>query len=266
MQSSNNTLDNQFSAMLYEKSVLGTQCARELFKAQDSLITLQSKINYTFKNQNLLFQACTHRSFVHEYTREQLQNYERLEFLGDSVLGSFIAMKLYAIFNEEKEGVLSKLKSSLVNESKLACIGKGLGLAPFILLGKGELTTGPTDSVISDVFEAIIGAITLDSSINSAFESLEFTISEFEKKNNLVFFNGENADIFDPKTTLQEETMKRFKVLPEYLSEKEGEEFLVSINICGMKLHELRNISKKKAMKELAKYCLENNLLEKIRN
>ncbi|WP_084703507.1 ribonuclease III family protein [Bacteriovorax sp. Seq25_V] len=259
-------MDNQFSAMLYEKSVLGTQCVRELFKAQDSLITLQKNINYTFKNLDLLFQAFTHRSFVHEYTREKLRNYERLEFLGDSVLGSYVALKLYSIFDEEKEGVLSKIKSSLVNETKLASIGKGLELQSMILLGKGELALGPTDSVISDVFEAVIGAISLDASNDVAFKTLDYIIGEFEKKNEITFFDANNASVFDPKTTLQEETMRRFKVLPEYLSSKNGEEFLVSVSVCGVKLHELTNISKKRAMKELAKYCLENNLLEQIKN
>lgn len=169
---------------------------------KEALRELQDKIGYQFKDESLLKQALTHSSFANEQKINKLNNYERLEFLGDAVL-ELVSSEF--LFNENKdmpEGQLTRLRASMVCEPALAYCARDIELGSYILLGKGEEATGgrKRDSITSDVMEAVIGAIFLDGGIENAKEFIyHFVLSDLENK--ILFL--------DSKTLLQEEIQKK---------------------------------------------------------
>ena len=158
---------------------------------------LEERIGYHFHNIALLKQALTHSSFTNEQKINKLKHYERLEFLGDAVLELVSSEFLYKIKPEMPEGEMTKTRASMVCEPSLAFCARDLELGQFILLGKGEETTGgrKRDSITSDVMEAVIGAIYLDGGMEPAREFINrFILSDLEDKQ--LFY--------DSKTNLQE--------------------------------------------------------------
>jgi ribonuclease III, bacterial len=149
--------------------------------------------------------ALTHRS-------ANSKNNERLEFLGDSILGFVVAQKLYDLFPSASEGVLSRLRASLVNQSSLAELARQHQLGDYLLLGSGELKSGGfrRDSILSDALEAIMGALFKDQGINACQTWIELLFAE--KLNDLSLDNWQK----DPKTQLQELMQSKKQVLPEY--------------------------------------------------
>jgi ribonuclease-3 len=149
--------------------------------------------------------ALTHRS-------ASSNNNERLEFLGDSILGFVIAQKLYDIFPEASEGVLSRLRASLVNQTSLAELARKHHLGDYLLMGSGELKSGGfrRDSILSDALEAIMGALFKDQGIEFCQQWIEFLFAE--KLSELSLDNWQK----DPKTQLQELMQSKKLVLPEY--------------------------------------------------
>lgn len=137
---------------------------------QFRLQELESILGYHFHNPKLLRQAVTHSSFANEQKINRQPHYERLEFLGDAVLELVSSEFLFSAFPDLPEGKLSKQRASMVCEQYLAFCAKKIGLDRFILLGKGEESTGgrERESIISDVFEAVIGAIYLDGGMEKA--------------------------------------------------------------------------------------------------
>ena len=125
---------------------------------------LQEKIGYTFKNEELLIKAMTHSSYANERQKGADGNNERLEFLGDSLLGMSAALLIYGIKPELSEGKMTKLRAELVCERSLADIAAQLDLGSYMLLGRGEKTGGGRSrpSILSDAFEAMLGAMYLD--------------------------------------------------------------------------------------------------------
>ena len=163
---------------------------------------LQSRIGYSFNNRDLLKQALTHSSFANEQKINKLKNYERLEFLGDAVLELVSSEFLFKENPQMPEGQLTKLRASMVCEPALAYCAKDIDLGSYMLLGKGEETTGGRyrSSITSDVMEAIIGAIILDGGIEEAKKYIyRFILSDLENK--ILFL--------DSKTILQEEIQKK---------------------------------------------------------
>ncbi|MCH5253643.1 MAG: ribonuclease III [Lachnospiraceae bacterium] len=164
---------------------------------QKSLEELEKKIGYVFKDKNLLKQALTHSSFANEQKINKFDDYERLEFLGDAVLELVSSEFLFQENLSMTEGQLTKLRASIVCESALAYCAREFGVEEYILLGRGEEITGGRnrDSIISDVMEAIIGAIYLDSGMEQAVNYIRrFILSDLEHKK--LFY--------DAKTILQE--------------------------------------------------------------
>lgn len=164
---------------------------------QKDLKELESKIGYSFKDEQLLRQALTHSSFANEQKINRSADYERLEFLGDAVLELVTSEFLFHNNLMMKEGELTKFRASIVCEPALAYCAREFALEEFILLGKGEEMTGgrTKDSIISDVMEAIIGAIYLDSGMEKAASYIhKFILSDLEHKK--LFY--------DAKTSLQE--------------------------------------------------------------
>ena len=162
-------------------------------------------IGYNFNNLALLELALTHRSAATE-------NNERLEFLGDSVLSIIISTKLYSKFPKNDEGILSRLRASLVKGETLSELAKTINLGEYIQLGSGELKSGGfrRASILADAFEAVIGAIYLDGGIEKAEA---FILTQFEELLNKINPDEVNKD---PKTQLQEYLQARNHPLPVY--------------------------------------------------
>ncbi len=164
---------------------------------QRPLEELEGKIGYQFHNKLLLRQAVTHSSFANEQKVNKYEDYERLEFLGDAVLELVSSEFLFQEHQQMPEGKLTRMRASIVCEQALAYCAKQFGLEAYILLGVGEERTGgrTKDSIVSDVMEAIIGAIYLDSGMEPAANFIHrFVLSDLEHKK--LFY--------DAKTILQE--------------------------------------------------------------
>ena len=129
---------------------------------------LEQQLEYCFADKTLLFQALTHTSFENEHSGSG--DYQRLEFLGDAVLGLVLAETVYSRFPTGDEGVLSRLRSQIVDQDTLAGIARNIGLGQYILLGKGEEQSfgRDKDSILADVIEAVLAAIYLDGGLNAA--------------------------------------------------------------------------------------------------
>ncbi len=166
---------------------------------------LSKKLGLTFNNPQLFTAALTHRS-------HSSNNNERLEFLGDSILGFVIAQKLYVLFPTASEGVLSRLRASLVNQSSLAELARKHQLGDYLLLGSGELKSGGyrRDSILSDALEAIIGALYNDQGMKACQQWILLLFAE--KLKNLSLDNWQK----DPKTQLQELMQSKKMDLPDY--------------------------------------------------
>ena len=138
---------------------------------------IEKAINYTFNNKELLLTALTHTSYSNE---NDCESYQRLEFLGDSILGFITAEKLYFIHNNKDEGFLSKMRAGIVCEESLAGFARTINLEKYIRLGIGEIKTNGMNkaSILSDVFEALFGAIYLDSDLAKASEWLSGIITD----------------------------------------------------------------------------------------
>ena len=164
---------------------------------------LEKKINYKFKNKNLLIQSLTHKSF------NKLNNNEKIEFLGDRVLGLVIAKKLLEIYPEEKEGILDKKYASLVNKKTCLEIAKKIELQKYILTFNNKNKKKVIeDKVLADSCEALIGSIYLDKGYN-VVEKFILDLWADNIKNSIV------TEI-DAKTKLQEYSLKKFKMIPIY--------------------------------------------------
>ena len=168
---------------------------------------LEKIIKYNFKNLSILEKALTHKSFDNKI------NNEKLEFLGDRVLGLIISEKLLDKFPDEKEGIIDKKFANLVNKKTCLLIAKKINLKKFILLGSShKKLERSADKISSDCLEAIVGAIYLD----GGFKSVEKFILNFWEE----FLLKSTVTLIDSKTKLQEFSLKKFKELPKYVSFK----------------------------------------------
>ena len=215
----------------------------------DKLNNLQKKINIKFKNLNYLKKSITHKSY------DPLNNYEKLEFLGDRILGFVISKKLIELYPNEKEGVLDKKLASLVNKNQCLEVAKTIGLEKFILVGNKGTRSKIENKIIADSIEALIGAIYYD----KGFEVSERFILNMWKN----FINLSKLTIVDSKTKLQEYSLKKFKLLPIYklissTGPKHRPKFIVSVRTKGTKSFEGSGDSKKSAEQDAAKKLLEN--------
>ena len=163
---------------------------------------LEKKINITFKDKNLLVKSFTHKSY------DPIFNNEKLEFLGDRVLGMVISKKLLEIYPDEKEGILDKKLASLVNRKKCLEIAKSIKLENFILIVGNKKKMKIEDKIISDSCEALIGAIYLDQGIKNV-EKFILRLWDKDLKASIITF-------VDSKTKLQEYSLKKYKKLPIY--------------------------------------------------
>ena len=209
---------------------------------------LEKKIGIIFKNKNILIRSLTHKSF------NSLDNNEKLEFLGDRVLGLIISKKLLDIFPKDKEGILDKKLASLVNRKKCCEISKLFNLENYLITGNVRSKKNKIeDKIISDACESLIGAIYLD----QGFTTAEKFILKFWKNH----MTKNMKDQIDPKTKLQEYSLKKFKSLPKYkLFSNTGPHhkpvFKIGVSIQNSKVHYATGNSKKDAEQKAAKLFL----------
>lgn len=179
----------------------------------EKLRDFEKRISYTFNDISLLDNALTHRSYVNENQESLYKDNERFEFLGDAVLELCISDILMKKFPDYTEGQLSKLRACLVNEQTLSELAKHFHLGDFLLLGKGEESSGGRNkrSILSNTFEALMAAIYLDSGYEKTYRFINDLFHALIK-------NGFDQTIYkDYKTYLQEISQNRFKVIPEYM-------------------------------------------------
>jgi len=215
-----------------------------------NLTNLEKKLEIKFKNTNLLIKALTHKSF------NSKDNNEKIEFLGDRVLGLVIAKKLLEIYPDEKEGILDKKFASLVNKKTCLEIAKKIELEKYILtFNPKNKKIKIEDKVISDSCEALIGAIYLD----KGFTAVEkFILELWENK-----INESVITPIDAKTKLQELSLKKFKKLPIYkLISNTGPRhkpiFKIAVKLENTKFFTAEGNSKKNAEQNAAQLCLNN--------
>ncbi len=211
---------------------------------------LEKKIEITFKNRDLLIQSLTHKSF------NKKKNNEKIEFLGDRVLGLVIAKKLLEIYPNEKEGILDKKFASLVNKKTCLEIAQNLELEKFVLTFNVQKKNSIIeDKVLADSCEALIGSIYLD----KGFSAVEkFILNQWSKhiKDSVI-------TKVDAKTMLQEFSLKKFKKLPIYklisnTGPKHKPIFKVGVKLFNTKFYISKGKSKKEAEQNAAVLCLEN--------
>jgi ribonuclease-3 len=236
---------------------------------KNALYSFTKKLSLRFNNLMLLDMALHHRSFSNEYHGDGVlngasqlpalrYNNERLEFLGDTVLGMSVAAFLYKSMPDKTEGELSKIKSVVVSEMTLSQIAFSIGIDSFLVLGKGEELSGGRQkkAILADALEAVIGAIYLDSGYAAAEKFVLMLITpEITKVK-------ENRHLRDYKTILQEYSQKKYKYYPEYmLVKKTGPDhdrtFLVAVRVNGETYGPETGKNKKEAEQAAAKIACE---------
>lgn len=218
---------------------------------------LETRLGYHFRNSELLLTALTHSSYANEKKGSHILCNERLEFLGDSILGVTVAEYLYKHYPEMPEGRMTRLRSELVCEQSLYHIAQSVGLGDFIRLGKGELRNGGAarPSILSDATEALIAAVYLDSDMNTAAALIQrFLLNNLSEEEPQCFS--------DFKTGLQELVQKKSGQHLSYvmLSEEgpdHAKSFTVEVTLNGMPLARGTGHTKKEAEQNAAKRALE---------
>jgi len=198
----------------------------------------------------LLDLALTHRSFAYE--QGGIPHNERLEFLGDSVLGIVVTDELYRRFPDLAEGQLAKIRAAVVNARALADVARALGLGSYLLLGRGEITTGGDDksSILADGMEAVIGAMYLTGGLSTASEFIHRVFDP------MIIASAELGAGLDWKTSLQEAAAAAERGVPEYLVADSGpdhaKEFQAQVVVGGEVLGQGEGRSKKLAEQQAA--------------
>ncbi|WP_024791567.1 ribonuclease III [Lebetimonas sp. JS032] len=213
---------------------------------------LQKSLGYQFKNEKLITEALTHRSYSKDF------NNERLEFLGDAVMDLIVGEYLFFIFPKAEEGILSKLRAALVNEESFTRLAKKLNLGNYLLLSNAEENNEGREkpSILSSAFEALIGALYLEAGFEKTKE-----IALNLLKNVYPTITPEEL-LRDYKTNLQEITQAHFGEVPEYRVVKTSgpdhkKEFEIAVFIQGKKYASAKGKSKKVAQQEGAKKTID---------
>lgn len=213
-------------------------------------------LNRKIQDALLFHIALTHRSYSNEHVDSQLESNERLEFLGDAVLGLLVGELLMKKFPQSQEGDLSKLRSLVVNERSLAVLARAIDLGKFLYLGKGEAFTAGNDkdSILADAYEAVIAAIYLTLGLE---DTRTFVTNHFS-----ALMDAAYQEPKDYKTILQEFTQKKFKVSPKYhvlnTSGPDHEKvFEIQVQLNGQSYGKGEGRNKKEAEQHAAKETLQ---------
>ncbi len=218
---------------------------------------LEAAIGYKFENITLLQNALTHSSYANEYFHDSLKSNERLEFLGDSVLGMVVAEHLYKTFPHRPEGDLSRMRADMVCETSLAKIARELNLGEYLLLGHGEAQSGGRNrpSILADAVEAVLAACFLDGGMAAAERLIHTFVLGNVPQSKL-----RNADY---KTALQElvQQKKNQQITYRLISESgpdHNKSFCVEVLLNGSVVGTGTGSSKKRAEQEAAHLAMEN--------
>ena len=227
--------------------------------ADSQLESLQHRLGLEFHDPSLLAIAVTHRSTVNERPEEGLRDNERLEFLGDAILGALVAEELYRAFPEAPEGSLTVMRAELVREGGLARWARRFELGQYMVLGKGEEQRGgrEREGLLASAFEAVIGALYLDNGHESARRVVADLVAE-----DLPHLSP-SAPAQDPKSELQQRVQARFHSLPSYrVVSTEGPEhrpiFTVEVAVEGDISGVGTGASKQAAEQEAARRALDS--------
>lgn len=223
------------------------------------LAELERALCYSFRNLDLLEHALTHSSFAHEQNVGEIKDNERLEFLGDSVLGFLISNFLYEAHPNINEGELSKLKSYLVSSANLIHYSKRLALGDYLRLGKGEEKTGGREkpALLVDTFEAVLAAIYIDGGLE-AIQDIVYRLFKHQVEN----VNDTQGRVANFKSVLQESLQSqnedpiRYKVVEESGPDHQRM-FTVEVLTDGKPIASGRGVSKKAAEQAAAREALE---------
>lgn len=227
-------------------------------KREKALQELADTLQYQFKDLGLLHLALCHSSYVHEHAGDMLSSNERLEFLGDAVLELCVTQLLFHRYPHAREGQLSKARSAMVNEGRLAQVARELKLGSYLLLGRGEeLQQGrQKPSLLADAMEAVLAAIYLDSGLEAADTLVRRLLGPFAEA------AIQRANRKDYKTRIQEKVQEMMRVTPRYqLLEASGPDhaktFRVALIIDGRQAAVGEGRSKKEAEQMAARRALE---------
>ncbi|MBN2767795.1 MAG: ribonuclease III [Campylobacterales bacterium] len=213
---------------------------------------LEARIGYTFEKKQLIIEALTHRSYKKPY------NNERLEFLGDAVLDLIVGEFLFHKFENSDEGILSKIRASIVNENGFAKLAKSIDLGSYIYLSPAEENNNGRDkpSLLSNAFEALIGAIYLEAGLEKSKTISQTLITQAYPKIDLETLSK------DYKTALQEITQATHGVTPTYVvldsfGPDHKKEFEIAVVLDGKKISKAKGKSKKEAQQKAAQKAIE---------
>lgn len=226
--------------------------------AAEAVSDFEQKLGYTFRQRELLERALTHKSFSNENRDSRAPNNERLEFLGDAVLGSVVGEMIYRSFPTLQEGALSKIKAHLVSSNMLGAKGRALEIGRYLRMGAGEARSGGAEkvSLLADAFEAVVAAIYLDGGVQA---TEAFVRRVFGPEVDGI--NIGDLSFHDYKTTLQETAQGLGLPLPEYrVVEESGPDhekaFLVELLWDGVSFSHGSGPSKREAQRKAAKEAL----------
>jgi ribonuclease-3 len=226
--------------------------------AIDDLSSFEDRIGYSFRDRDLLTRALTHKSYSHEAKSEAIGHNETFEFLGDSVLGFVVGDLLFRNFPTIDEGALSKMKAFLVSATALAAKARGYGMGEVIRLGVGEEKTGgrQKDSLLANLFEAMIAAVYLDGGIDAVRQLIERAFAV-----DIGAMDEQDLLFHDYKTALQELAQGSGLPLPEYnvvdeVGPDHDKTFVVEVKV-GSMLARGEGSSKKEAQQQAARHALQ---------
>lgn len=219
---------------------------------------LEKNLGYTFKNKKLLTTALCHKSYINEAKDGQTNSYERLEFLGDSVLGVIVSRYIFDNFATFPEGKLSRLRASVVCEESLAQVARSLDIGSYIILSNGERACGggDKDAILCDVIEAVIAAMYIDADMETAEDFVMKILKDIIDTH--AALHGDNTDY---KTLLQEKVQQDGgTVTYEILSESgpdHSKSYTAGVYVNGELVAQGEGASKKKAHQSAAGKALE---------
>ena len=217
---------------------------------------LESNIGYTFRDKDLLREALTHTTYVNEHKESTIEDNQRLEFLGDSIVSAVVTTKLFAQFSDDKEGSLTKKRAEIISEPALAQIARHIDLGIFLNLGRGEEMDDGREkpSILADAYEALVGAVFLDSS----YDTVSVVV---EKHFEAAFGSLKNISTTDYKSTLLEYCQAQYKCLPrisvvDEIGPEHEKEFVVNVYLSGRIVGQGRGKNKKQAAQMACKEAL----------
>lgn len=227
----------------------------DIFLLMDYQTPLEEIIKYTFKDRELLNQAVTHASCFNEKKESRRSKNEKLEYLGDAILNTVISILLYKKYKAQHEGFLSNARSCLVKKETLTEVAKSIDLGQHMCYGNGDGGVPEESKVLSNMLEALIGAVYLDGGMRKVTKIIKDLFSPF--------FNEEKLNEKNPKNTLQEYSQKRWGILPKYKFARRTKEGFTVFVYVGANLKAKGNgKSKKEAEQQAARLLLDEIRLD----